>query len=42
MRSGRLLDNETLIETTTLKAGFYVLRLETTEGQMKSIRVVKH
>lgn len=42
VRSGRLLDNETLIETTTLKAGFYVLRLETTEGQMKSIRVVKH
>ena len=42
MRLGRLLDNETLIETTTLKAGFYVLRFETAEGQMKSIRVVKH
>ena len=42
VRSGRLLENETQIETTALTSGLYILRLETVEGQVKSIRVVKH
>ena len=42
VRSGKLLENETQIETTTLTSGLYILRLETAEGQMKSIRVVKY
>ena len=42
VRSGKLLENETQIETTALTSGLYILRLETAEGQMKSVRVVKH
>lgn len=42
VRSGKLLENETQIETTALTSGLYILRLETAEGQMKSIRVVKY
>lgn len=42
VRSGKLPENETQIETTALTSGLYILRLETAEGQMKSIRVVKY
>jgi len=40
--SGKLIETETQIETTALKVGFYILRLQTAEGQTKSIRLVKH
>ena len=41
VRSGLLEARETLVNTTTLPAGLYVLRLTTEEGLTKVYRVVK-
>ena len=41
VRSGLLEARETLVNTTTLPAGLYVLRLTTEEGLTKVYRIVK-
>ena len=41
VRSGRIEQEDSVIETTSLTAGLYILRITTETGRTKSIRVVK-
>ena len=42
VRSGNLMGNEQLIETTDLTSGLYLLRLTAASGATKTISVVKN
>ena len=41
VRSGNMVGNEVLIETSDLTSGLYLLRLTTENGALKTITVVK-